>query len=94
MNFARRLANRCIVGSASDVKEAALDLASEIAQNAPLALVAAKRVLNEACHGGEPKFQKDMEFASKLRFPLNHSEDFQESLKAFEEKRKPRFTGR
>jgi enoyl-CoA hydratase/carnithine racemase len=71
--------------------EAALDLADEIAANAPLALRAAKRAIQEGA--GLPLEQG---LAAEIRWyeKIIPTEDRREALRAFIEKRKPDFKGR
>jgi len=70
--------------------EAALTLAGEIAANAPLAVVATKKVVKNA--GGWPAdeaWRRQEEIAS----PVFHSADAKEGSLAFAEKRPPRWQG-
>lgn len=66
------------------------ELAEAIARNAPLAVAAAKRVLNAAARAArdERQHQETAEFAA-----LVGTADFQEGIDAFFAKRSPRFTG-
>ncbi len=66
-------------------------LADEIAANGPLAVQALKRLVN-ACY--EADLASCQELARALRRPLDHTEDMLEGVRAFEEKRPPRFQGR
>jgi L-asparagine transporter-like permease len=69
---------------------AALRLAAEVLQGAPLAVAAQKRLLDG---GTEMSLAaaEDAEVASSLR--LTYTEDHQEAKRAFAEKRAPRFRG-
>ena len=64
-------------------------LASQIASNAPLALVATKKALNDTAAG-----RLDADWHEEARAMCSRSEDHQEGLKAWAEKRKPVFQGR
>jgi enoyl-CoA hydratase/carnithine racemase len=83
------LVNR--ISAAGDVVSAALALAGEIAQNAPVAVAAAKHSIDEA-------FDLPIDAAlDRERFHYEKpllSEDRLEGLKAFAEKRPPRWQGR
>lgn len=76
---------------ADDPIAEALSLASTIAANAPLGLRGAKEVLDASIDGD---FARSMEMSRKLRPALTDSEDFQEGLASFREKRAPVFRGR
>jgi enoyl-CoA hydratase len=71
--------------------QTALALADEVTANAPLAVVATKKVVKNA-HGWpvEEQWQRQEEIAS----PVFHSADAAEGAKAFAEKRPPRWQGR
>ncbi|MGW0594431.1 crotonase/enoyl-CoA hydratase family protein [Streptosporangium sp. NPDC002607] len=70
---------------------AALELAEEIAANAPLALAASKRVLvNSTDWPLDEKFDRQEEYVN----PIRESADAKEGALAFVEKRAPRWTGR
>ena len=72
----------------------ALALAEEIAANAPLSLEGNKRVLREllAAEGQlDPAIEREL---VQLRAACFQSEDFREGVRAFGEKRKPRWKGR
>jgi enoyl-CoA hydratase/carnithine racemase len=72
----------------------AIDLAEEIAANAPLALSGNKRVIREllAARGPlDPSVEAEL---VELRRACFSSEDFREGVRAFGEKRAPRWRGR
>jgi len=70
--------------------DAALELANEIAENAPLALATSKRVVVESVDWPlDEKFARQHEYVN----PIRKSNDAAEGAKAFAEKRKPVWTG-
>jgi enoyl-CoA hydratase/carnithine racemase len=71
----------------------AVDLAAEIAGNAPLSLKGNKRIINAllTCSGPSANLEHEL---IELRLSSFRSEDFREGVKAFGEKRKPRWQGR
>jgi enoyl-CoA hydratase/carnithine racemase len=72
----------------------ALALAGEIAANAPLSLEGNKRVLRELLAAEaqlDPAIEREL---VQLRAACFQSEDFREGVRAFGEKRKPRWKGR
>ena len=71
--------------------EEACALAAEIAANGPLAVRALKRLV-DTCY--EADLAASQELARALRRPLDHTADMLEGVRAFEEKRPPRFQGR
>lgn len=73
------------------VLEAASELAAEITANAPLAVRAVKRALEES--HGQP-LADARRTVNALRAALDDTEDYEEGLAAFAERRAPRFNGR
>ncbi|MBA3264221.1 MAG: enoyl-CoA hydratase/isomerase family protein [Thermoleophilaceae bacterium] len=72
--------------------EHVLDLAAEIAANAPLSLAGNKRVIRAL--RGQPLPAEVEQELIELRESCFRSEDFREGVRAFAEKRKPRWQGR
>jgi enoyl-CoA hydratase len=83
------LVNRlCEPGEALDV---ALELATAIAANAPLAVTASKRIVAEsATWPGDEQWERQREIAD----PVMESDDAREGARAFAEKRPPEWRGR
>ena len=82
-----------VVG-ASDLEGAALDLAQDLAANAPLSVRGNKRVIREllAAEGQlEPDVEREL---VELREASFHSEDLREGVRAFAQKRPARWKGR
>ena len=69
----------------------AMNLAREIAANAPLAVAAAKRMMRMA---ETETFEQNVNHVYLQLLPLLKSQDFNEAMHAFVEKRSPNFTGR
>ena len=78
------------IAPAGSVVETAAELAASIAANAPLAVRAVKRALEES-HGSRP--DEARRAVNALRAALDSTADYEEGLAAFAERRSPRFTG-
>ncbi len=68
-----------------------LALATEIAANAPLAVQATKRMMRM---GMDETFEANVHHVYLALLPLFRSQDFQEGMRAFLERREPQFIGR
>ena len=82
-----------VVG-ASDLETAALDLAQDLAANAPLSVRGNKRVIRELLAAGgalDPEVEREL---VELREASFHSDDLREGVRAFGEKRPARWKGR
>ena len=83
------LVNR--VAPASEYLDEALKLADEIASRAPLAVRAAKKMIN---HSYESFLADGLAEEKQVFYNLFDTEDQKEGMRAFVEKRKPNWTGR
>jgi enoyl-CoA hydratase/carnithine racemase len=76
----------------ADLDDHVLGLAAEIAANAPLSLAGNKRVIRAL--RAQPLPENVERELIELRESCFRSEDFREGVRAFAEKRKPRWQGR
>ena len=82
-----------VVDAATSWTTRALGLAGEIAANAPLSLAGNKRVIRALLGRAAARTEVERELI-ELRESCFRSEDFREGVRAFAEKRKPRWQGR
>jgi enoyl-CoA hydratase/carnithine racemase len=78
---------------AGELERAALELATEIAENAPISMKGNKRAIETLARNPALSAEQEAELV-ELRRSCFRSEDFREGIRAFAEKRKPRWTGR
>ena len=69
----------------------ALELARQVAAHSPLATQGAKQVLNAAAR---PATREGLDYVALWNAAFLHSDDLEEAVRAFAERRAPRFTGR
>jgi enoyl-CoA hydratase/carnithine racemase len=82
-----------VVGAA-DLEGAALDLAADLADNAPLSVRGNKRVIRELLAAEGPLDETVERELIELREASFHSEDMREGVRAFGQKRPARWKGR
>ena len=68
-----------------------VDIIWESARNAPLTLRSAKATVDQLVR---PDVERDLAMLDKLITDCFNSQDYQEGVKAFSEKRRPQFQGR
>lgn len=83
------LVNRVV--EPQELMPAAREMAAEIAANAPLAVQATKRMMRL---GLEESFEANVHHVFLQLLPLIRSQDFQEGIRSFIERRPPQFQGR
>ena len=83
------LVNRVL--PAAELRHAVMDLAAQIAANAPLTVAACKAAIREA---RRPPDQRDTARVEAMVEACYQSEDYLEGQRAFAQKRPPAFTGR
>ncbi len=86
------LVNRTL--DADELEQASVALAAEVAGNAPLALVGNKRVIDELLRSQGTLDERTERELVALRRACFRSDDFREGVRAFGEKRAPRWQGR
>ena len=83
------LVNRLVPNG--EEEKAAEDLARTIISRAPLAVAAHKRMVNQSVMGD---FETTLDIEKQTITTMIYTDDYGEAIKAFSEKRKPKFQGR
>ena len=78
----------------AELESAALDLAADLAANAPLSVRGNKRVIRELLAAEGPLPEDVERELIELREASFHSEDMREGIRAFGQKRPARWKGR
>ena len=81
------------VAPAAEIERAALELAAEIAANAPISMRGNKRAIEILARNPVLSGEQERELV-ELRRSCFESQDFREGIRAFAERRRPRWTGR
>ncbi|MCW2990354.1 MAG: Enoyl-CoA hydratase [Solirubrobacterales bacterium] len=85
----RGIVNRLV--DADGLLPAAIELAAEIARNSPFAVRMTKQVLR--ANVDSPSLANAVELENRTQILCTRTNDFEEALAAFQEKRDPQFTG-
>jgi enoyl-CoA hydratase len=82
-----------IVKSKDEIEKYTYNLAKEISENAPLSMKTMKYTINKWQQNQNLADQENKELINMI-LEVQNSSDYKEGLKAFTEKRKPRFSGK
>jgi enoyl-CoA hydratase len=86
----RGIVNRVV--KAEELLSSAVGMAAEIAQNSPFAVRMTKQVLR--ANVDAPSLRSAIELENRTQILCTRTDDFEEALGAFKEKRAPHYTGR